>query len=118
MGKIYQRFQRIGVGVQIVNKWNDLASMEGTTLLNTDQVNISTKLFKNATEGIHDVLCEIQGIFRDMAIDPRTDLDITPFILDKFIKLNHWLVYREYENLMDYSHKLIKIITKNKESLG
>lgn len=92
--------------------------MEGTTLLNTDQVNTSTKLFRNATDGIREVLCEIQGIFLDMAIDPRTDLDITPFILDKFIKLNHWLVYREYENLMDYSHKLLKIITKDKEQSG
>lgn len=115
MGKIYQRFQRIGVGVQIVNKWNELASMDGTTLLTPEQVNVSSKLFKNATEGIHEVLCSIQAIFYDMAIDPRTDLDIKPFILDKFIKLNHWLVYREYENLMDYSHKLLKIITDDKK---
>jgi hypothetical protein len=118
LGKIYQRFQRIGVGVQIVNKWNELASMEGTTLLNTNQVNVSTRLFKNATDGIHEVLCQIQGIFLDMAIDPRTDLDITPFIMDKFIKLNHWLVYREYENLMDYSHKLLTIITDDKKHAG
>lgn len=115
MGKIYQRFQRIGVGVQIVNKWNELASAGESTLLNTDQVNVSTKLFVNATNGIREVLCQIQGIFLDMAIDPKTDLDITPFIMDKFIKLNHWLVYREYENLMDYSHKLLTIITKKKD---
>ncbi|CRK91186.1 CLUMA_CG004869, isoform B [Clunio marinus] len=115
LGKIYQRFQRIGVGVQIVNKWNNIASMEGTHLLNTEQVNISTKLFKNATEGIHEVLCQIQAIFYDMAIDPKTDMDITPFVMDKFIRLNHWLVYREYENLMDYSHKLLKIMTDRKE---
>lgn len=89
--------------------------MEGTRLLNVDQVNISTRLFKNATDGIHDVLCEIEGIFSDMSINPRTDLDITPFVMDKFIKLNHWLVYREYENLMDYSHKLLKVITDEKK---
>lgn len=115
MGKIYQRFQRIGVGVQIVNKWNELASMEGTDLLDTDQVNTSSHLFKNATEGISEVLCQIQGIFFDMSIDPRTDLDITPFVMDEFIKLNHWLVYREYENLMDYSHKLLTIITDDQK---
>lgn len=92
--------------------------MEGTTLLNTDQVNISKKLFRNATEGIREVLCQIQGIFLDMAVDPRTDLDVKPFVLDKFIKLNHWLVYREYENLMDYSHKLLKIITDDKRTSG
>lgn len=50
-----------------------------------------------------------------MAVNPKTDLDITPFVLDKFIKLNHWLVYREYEHLMDYSHKLLKIITEDKK---
>lgn len=92
--------------------------MDGTTLLNTEQVNISTKLFKNATEGIHEVLCQIQSIFLDMSINPKTDLDITPFVLDKFIKLNHWLVYREYENLMDYSHKLLKIITDDHPKTG
>lgn len=70
-----------------------------------------------ACAGVHEVLCQIQGIFLDMAIDPSRDLDITPFILDKFIKLNHWLVYREYENLMDYSHKLLKIITGDKKHI-
>lgn len=88
--------------------------MEGTTLMNTAQVNASKNIFKSASDDIMAVLCDIQSLFLDMAIDPRQDLDITPFVLDNFIKLNHWLVYREYENLMDYSHKLLKIITDDK----
>lgn len=83
--------------------------------MNTEQINISRKLFKNATDGIRDVLCEIRGVFLDMAIDPRTDLDIKPFVLDKLIKREHWIIYREYENLMDYSHKLLKLITDERK---
>lgn len=83
--------------------------------MNVKELNISTRLFKNATEGIQRVLCDIQAIFLDMGLNPQTDIDITPFVLDEYVKLNHWLVYREYENLMDYSHKLLKAITEEKK---
>jgi hypothetical protein len=111
--KLYIRFQRIGVGLQIVNKWNEIASKKGAQLLNTEQVNISTTIFSSAAQGIYSVMCDIKDILLDMKKDPTSaDSEITPFVLDDAVTLNHWLVYREYEILMSYSHHLLDTINK------
>lgn len=63
-------------------------------------------------------MCDIKDILLDMKRDPQSDLDVTPFKLDETkLLLNHWLVYREYEILMSYSHHLLETITKQ-ESRG
>lgn len=80
------------------------------SLLKPEELEKSESLFNNVTKGIHAVLCQIQELFMDVAIDPRTDLDVTPFKMDDLIKINHWLIYREYHNLMEYSNELLTMI--------
>ncbi|XP_070494667.1 uncharacterized protein [Chironomus tepperi] len=109
LGKIYQRLERIYVGVEIVNKWIEMARTKDG-MLKEQELQNSEILFKNVTEGIKTVLCNIQELFLDVDINPTTDLDITPFKMDDLIKINHWLIYREYENLMEYSNELLSLI--------
>lgn len=79
-------------------------------MLKQEELDKSEILFKNVTLGINSVLCDIQELFNDVSINPSTDLDITPFKMDDLIKINHWLIYREYQNLMEYSNELLQMI--------
>lgn len=97
------------MGVQIVNKWIELAK-DNKALMTDDELEKSKELFQNVTGGIRAVLCEIQDLFMDVEIDPSSDLDITPFKMNDLIKINHWLIYREYQNLMEYSNELLNLI--------
>jgi hypothetical protein len=85
-------------------------------MLKQDELEKSKMLFQNVTEGIKTVLCNIQELFLDVEIDPSTDLDITPFKMDDLIKINHWLIYREYQNLMEYSNELLNLIVEKYKS--
>jgi hypothetical protein len=87
-------------------------------LFSAEELEVSLKLFNKAHEEINNVLCDIRDILSDMAIKPQPDLDITPVEMKTFIKMKHWLVYREYENLMDYSHRLLNIIIKKEKFRG
>lgn len=79
-------------------------------MLKEKEMEKSEILFKNVTEGIKTVLSNIQDLFCDVNINTSTDLDIAPFKMDDLIKINHWLIYREYTNLMEYSNELLKLI--------
>ncbi|CAO1396592.1 unnamed protein product [Diamesa serratosioi] len=115
LGKIYRRFQRIAIGIAIVNQWNELATQR-TIELNEFQLRSSKSLFHNAQEKVNSVLCEIHSALLDMSVDPHVDLDIKPLQMDEYIKLQHWLIYREYENLLDYSTQLLNIIKSEKHN--
>ncbi|KAG5683869.1 hypothetical protein PVAND_013130 [Polypedilum vanderplanki] len=120
LGRIYQRLERVYVGIQIVNKWIELAQMDqNKNIMNNTELDKSKALFTQVTKDIRRILCQIRELFIEVARDPskQQDLsDISPIReqvnMDATVKLNHWLIYREYHNLMDYSQELLDLIIK------
>jgi hypothetical protein len=112
LAKIYESFLRVKVGLGFVIKWSEKAQECHTSLLSTTQIIKNLELFKSADRELQSVLCDIQSILLDLKIDPRLGLDFSPFVLDKLLKLNHWVIYREYVMSMKYARQVFKIMTE------
>lgn len=114
---IYTRFQHIAVYIAAVN-WINKNETSQPKYLKANQIAKSNEVFGDAEVKIMQVLCEIHTTILDMGKDPQVNISITPENLENSLKLKHWLVYREYDNLLDYATELMALIIDDKKNNG
>lgn len=81
-----------------------------------------TEFFSKAKDNIGRVLCAIRGtIFTmiDMAseeIEKTSKLSKFNIIDGRQIRFDYWVMYREYETLVDYTYQMLDAILKGKNN--
>jgi hypothetical protein len=117
--KIYRRFYHIG---DVIVIFKEYLRKNGTkTFPEDEKLQTVLKFFANAKDGVARILCEIQSIFAEIKVYERVtaDTENKPSTALKKIsdspKIDLWVIYREYETLVDYSFQLLSVLLDENE---
>jgi hypothetical protein len=114
--KIYKRFHHIGNVIDIFREY--LIERGASTFPKLYEREKVTEFFTQAKQQVEGILCEIQTIFVEIKTfeeyeDIKENIHNRPRPNDQISeepKIDLWVIYREYETLVDYSYQLLSAL--------
>lgn len=113
MERIYRRFHHID---KVIGIFSEYLKTHGTTTFPEDAKRVNVELFfSKAGQDVGRVLCEIQSIFAEMKTIEVKNSNFQSQQnsiggLSSQPKIDLWVIYREYETLVDYSYQLLSVL--------
>jgi hypothetical protein len=99
--------RRIKIGLEVVNAWIKIS--KENNIRNKD-ISSTEELFKDVTNNTLYIMSNIEELFANAACAYEVDVSPLKIEMDTEMKINHWLIYREYQTLLEYSNQLLSII--------
>lgn len=108
--ELYLRFQRISLGIDEVNRSINDRIRTISDITDQNKLKASQNLFQQIQTDIKQLLDEIRDTIVGMNDCPETEMHQAMAEMQQDDDLKHWVIYREYENLLDYSRELLRHI--------
>lgn len=108
--ELYLRFQRISLGIDEVNRSINDRIRTISDITDQNKLKASQNLFQQIQTDIKQLLDEIRDTIVGMNDCPETEMQQAMAEMQQDDDLKHWVIYREYENLLDYSRELLRHI--------